>query len=351
MKKVKIGFVGCGFMGQMAHLPNFAQDQRCEIVALADVRTNLARMVADKYSVPRVYSDHLKLIEDPEVDAIVEVTPDDWHAQIALDALRAGKHVYTEKPMATTSRDAREMVRAANRHGGKLMVSYMKRFDPGVELAKRMLAEALLNGSLGSLTFARSHCFAGDWICNVGRPLHSDEAGPEPRQVNPAWLPQDLIGEYRRYLNVFCHNINLLRHLLGNPREAKFSSFHPKTKILLMEYPDYAAVVEAGSLSARAWDEVTEIYTTDGKMTISTPPPLLKNVPAKVQLYRAGSRQTIETPLPPWDWSFRRCAGHFIECILEDKTPLSSGEDSAIDIELVEDAFKKLTRVEYDHRL
>ncbi len=342
MKQLNIGFVGCGFMGQIAHMANFAADPRCRIVALADLRPKLAEMVARKYSIPRVYQNHERLLEDPEVEAVVEITQDDCHAPIAIDAMNAGKHVYTEKPLTTNLRDAQTVVRTAKRKGVKLMVSYMKRYDPGVEIAKNEIAKVLSDGSLGAVTLARSHGFGGNWICNVGKPITTDEPGPAVKRVNPSWLPEHLVKDYRTYLNVYCHNINLIRYLIGDPEKARFCSYHPGAKVLLMEYKDFPAIVDTGWLSAHFWDECTEVYLRDGRFRILTPPPLLKNVPAEVEIYRGGSLQTYTRPAAPWDWSFRRCAEHFVDCVLNDKPPVSSGEDSMVDIKIVEEAFRGL---------
>jgi predicted dehydrogenase len=344
METIDIGFVGCGFMGQLAHLANFAMDPRCRIVAIADYRPKLARMVADRYGIPRTYRTHTDLLEGEDIDAIVEITQDDQHAPVAIDAIELGKHVYTEKPISSNLEDARRMVRAAKRQGVKLQVSYMKRYDPGVELAKEHVAKAMEDGSLGQITYARSHGFGGNWICNIGKPITTDEPVPPVKPANPAWLPGNMIQSYRTYLNVYCHNINLVRHLVGNPGDASFSSYHEGAKLLLMDYPTFPAAIETGWLSASFWDERTEVYFRDGRITIDTPPPLLRNVPARIEIYRAGSTQTHLQPVCPSDWSFRRSAEHFVDCIINDQTPRSSGEDSILDVELVESAFRKLIK-------
>ncbi len=342
-RHVDIGFVGCGFMGQVAHLANFARDPRCSIVAIADYREDLARRVARRYSIPEVHRSHLDLLENSDVDAIVEITPDDVHVPVAVDAMKLGKHVYTEKPLSTNLADAEKAARTAEKHNVKLQVSYMKRYDPGVEIARRHLSRALDEGSMGQLTYVRSHGFGGDWICNVDRPITTDETPPPCDRANPKWLPDGLIEDYRTYLNVYCHNINLIRHFVGNPKSAEFASFRPRTKVLMMEYEDFPALVESGSLSASFWDESTEVYLTDGRVSVDTPPPLFRNATAKVDIYHAGDLQYSTKPRPRADWSFRRSARHFIDCILEDREPRSSGRDSVEDIRLVEEAYRALT--------
>jgi len=74
MNKVKIGFVGCGFMGQLAHLPNFIESEKCEVVALAEKRKSLRDKVAQKYHINKTYSTHQELANDKEIEAVVEIT-------------------------------------------------------------------------------------------------------------------------------------------------------------------------------------------------------------------------------------------------------------------------------------
>ena len=108
--KVKLGFVGCGFMGQCVHLPSFQRAKNAEIVAITDLRPRLAKTVADRWKIGKVYPSHQEMVEDEEIDAIVEITNKSTHAKTAINALKAGKHVFTEKPIATNAKDAREMV-------------------------------------------------------------------------------------------------------------------------------------------------------------------------------------------------------------------------------------------------
>ncbi|NIM45913.1 MAG: Gfo/Idh/MocA family oxidoreductase, partial [Nitrososphaeria archaeon] len=110
MEKVRLGFVGCGFMGQCVHLPSFRRVRNAEIVAITDLRPKLAKAVANEWKIGKVYPSHIEMVEDKEIDAVVEITNKFVHAPIAIDALKSGKHVFTEKPIATTSKDASAMV-------------------------------------------------------------------------------------------------------------------------------------------------------------------------------------------------------------------------------------------------
>ncbi|MCK4417839.1 MAG: Gfo/Idh/MocA family oxidoreductase [Candidatus Latescibacteria bacterium] len=344
MEKVKIGFVGCGYMGQLAHLPNFVNSEKCEVVALAEKREKLGKAVAEKYHISRLYASHRQLCEDEGIDAVVEITTDALHAPIALDCLNAGKHLFTEKPMATTLADANRMVESAEKNRVKLMVGYMKRYDPGVEKARQLVKEFISTGELGRVTFVRAHCFGGDWVCNIGKPITTDETSPEIQANIPDWLPQELTKEFLGFNNVYCHNINLLRFFLGEVKEVKTAELgksYPSGKVVVLDFGDFLGCLEVGGISSRWWDEETKIYFEQGWIELLTPPPLLRNVPAEVKVYKGGEIQQMLIPYSAWDWSFRRSAEHFLDCIITDQEPTSSGRDSRKDMKIVEEIFKK----------
>ena len=338
---VRLGFLGCGFMGQMVHLPNFLEARGCEVVALADARQELARQVAEKFHIGSVHSDHGALAEAADIDAVVSITPETANPRIACDLLEAGKHVFIEKPIATSSVIAREMAAAAERAGKILMVGYQKRFDPGVEEAREILSDLRHSGELGRITFVRVHCFGGDWVCGtLGRQIATDEPAPVTAASWPDWLPASERDSFYWYNNVYCHNLNLLRHLLGEPDRVHSAWLRGTSKLAILDYGTFPASMEAGSLAAYRWDEHLMVAFERGTLEIATPPPLLRNVPARVHLYRnAQSAESVE-PLAPHGWSFRREAEHFVDCVAKNRQPLSPAADAVADLALVEAIFR-----------
>ena len=101
---IGIGIIGAGMVGQMCHLANFVANPGCRVVALADLRPELAAAAAAKFGVQRVYRTHLEMLADSEVTAVVVVTRRRATGPIVLDALNSGRHVLSEKPMAYTRR-------------------------------------------------------------------------------------------------------------------------------------------------------------------------------------------------------------------------------------------------------
>ncbi|MFL7811791.1 MAG: Gfo/Idh/MocA family protein, partial [Anaerolineae bacterium] len=97
MSKIRIGYVGCGYMAQKVHIPNLSTIPECELVALAEVRQELGRKVQARYGIPRLYPDHEAMLADPDIEAIAVSAAFAVQGQIARDALQAGKHVFMEK--------------------------------------------------------------------------------------------------------------------------------------------------------------------------------------------------------------------------------------------------------------
>jgi predicted dehydrogenase len=340
---IRVGFVGAGFMGQGVDLPNFLARERCEVIALAEARPRLREAVAQRHQIPRTYASHRELAADPDVQAVAAITSEQLHREIVPDLLAAGKHVYIEKPIASRLEDAQAMVEQARRSGVILMVGYMKRYDPGVRWARDRIRNLMDSGELGPPTFARAHCFGGAWVCGYAPPLiRTDEPAPGAEPVAPAWLPEDLRPAFFTFNNVYCHNLNLLRFLLGDEVEVGPADRVGGVTAVLLRIGGVPVSLETGALDAHRWDEHAQVYFREGWVLVETPPPLLPNVPARVRVYRGKSARELDEPFPAWGWSFRLAAEHFLECIEQGREPDSSGADALRDLEIVEAVFRRI---------
>src|SRR5919204_1310148 len=131
MNRLRVGVIGCGMVAQAEHLQNLLQlSDRFEIASLADPSATVRDAMAARYSVASVHDDHLRLLDAGGVEAILVSSPAATHAQIAVDALDAGLHVFVEKPLCITLADADRVIDARDRAGKVVQVGYMKRFDP-----------------------------------------------------------------------------------------------------------------------------------------------------------------------------------------------------------------------------
>ena len=349
-RPITIGLIGAGMVGQLAHLANFTSLPGCRVAALADLRPDLAQAAASRFGVPKIYPSHRELLQDPEIEAVVVVTRRPATGPIVLDALAAGRHVLSEKPMAHTLAQGEKLVQAAERAGLTYAAGFMKRHDAGVQHAKLLLDEARADGRWGSLLTVRCHCHGGDFA--AGAQLEGTHVmTPEPRPdglelwpVAPDWLPAALADDYAWFLNVFVHDLNILRWLFGStPHVSAADLRRPNGRTVLLDFGDFPAVLDMAETSGPTWNEGVEATFERATLTIAFPPPLLRNVLATITLRHAGSTTTIHPPPSGWSWSFRRQAEAFVTDIRERRTPLADGRDSLEDLRLAE-AIWRLSR-------
>ncbi len=140
MGRVRWGVIGLGFFGEV-HAETLAAMPEIELAALCTRRAERLAELADRLNVPRRYTDYRQLLADPEVDALSVTTHVYDHCEITIEALRAGKHVLLEKPMAGSVAECDRILEAARSASGFFMVGHICRFDPRVVLAKRAIDE------------------------------------------------------------------------------------------------------------------------------------------------------------------------------------------------------------------
>lgn len=138
--QVRWGVIGLGWFGEV-HADNLAEMPDIDLAALCTRRPERLKEVADRLGVERRYTDYRDLLADPEIDVVSITTHIKDHRDIAIDALRSGKHVLLEKPMAPTVEDCEQIVEAADAADGFLMVGHICRFDSRVTMAKQAIEE------------------------------------------------------------------------------------------------------------------------------------------------------------------------------------------------------------------
>src|SRR5947209_4551185 len=120
MSKVRIGVVGAGDIGSRTYIPGTARlgrEGKLELAAVCDGVEERARRAADANGIPNVFTDYDRMLGSGVVDAVVNLTPMQAHAEVSLKAIAAGKHVYTEKPLATSMADADRIIEAGKKAG------------------------------------------------------------------------------------------------------------------------------------------------------------------------------------------------------------------------------------------
>ena len=177
-KKVRIGVIGTGGIANGAHLPGYSQiPDECEIFAMCDIIPDALEKTAAKYpNVTHIVSDYKALLAMPEIDGVSVCTPNFAHHQITMDALKAGKNVLCEKPIAMNAVQGAEMVAAARKSGKILQIGYNSRFQPSNQALKRYIDA----GELGDIYYARAQALRVRGIPGWGVFIDKEKQGGGP---------------------------------------------------------------------------------------------------------------------------------------------------------------------------
>lgn len=162
-----IGIIGCGKIAQTRHLPEYAARGDVRIAGVYDQNEKRAEAVAKIYGA-KCYRTYAELLAAPHIVAVSVCTANNSHAEITIDALRAGKHVLCEKPMALTLEDCREMVQTAEISGRRLLVGHNQRFLKTHKEARRLLADGVI-GRLITFETHFTHAGPESWSVDAGK--------------------------------------------------------------------------------------------------------------------------------------------------------------------------------------
>lgn len=147
MKQINWGFIGCGEVTEKKSGPAFNEVEGSQVVAVMSRSENKARSYAERHHIRKWYTDAQKLIDDPDVNAIYIATPPSSHATFAIMAMRAGKPVYIEKPLAASYNDCIRINRISEQTGVPCFVAYYRRYLPYFQKVK----EIIENGTIGKV--------------------------------------------------------------------------------------------------------------------------------------------------------------------------------------------------------
>jgi predicted dehydrogenase len=197
---VRVGIIGAGGIAR-SHARAYQRVPGVEIVAIADLLPERAEAMSREFNIPHVFTDHRKLLELDELDAVSVCTFNQAHRQPTVDALEAGKHVLVEKPLAFSLDDAVAMISAARRSGNILHTGFWQRWQPEIQAAKRMVD----SGALGDLYYAQM-IGGGRRRIPGGSFLRRDTAGAGP------------------IVDIGCYNLDTFLFLAGDPRPVSVSA-------------------------------------------------------------------------------------------------------------------------------
>jgi predicted dehydrogenase len=356
MPRIKIGVVGCGLIAQMMHLPHLRElADSYEMVALCDVSPAALQHEADRYHIPRVHSDYRDLLKE-DVEAIAVLSADS-HGQIIVDALRAGKHVFTEKPMCYTLREADEILTAHARAGTVCLVGYMKRYDPAVRYAAPLIRQL---PDLQAIQITVLHPSEANQTGHYDLRRFADV----PDEVAARLLRRqdrlifEAIGDFtpveRRVfagnlLSTLVHDINLLRGLSGEPSEVLFTDVWAEGGSLMtcLRYPSgMRATISLHYLQDLAHYEETVTYLgRSDRVRLVFPSPFFRNMPTEVVVEGMEDGRPFEKRVTAsMKEAFKEELVHFAECIQGGLAPDTPPAEARGDILLLHRIFHAIKR-------
>ena len=195
---IKWGFIGCGDVCEIKSGPAFYKTEGSSLLAVMRRDVAKAEDFARRHCVARWYSDAGQLIADPEVDAVYVATPPSSHAEYAISAMRAGKPVYVEKPMAASYKACKEMNRVSLETGVPLLVAYYRRSMPYFLQVKELIDNGAINKIISVHVRFRT-------------PAKQQDRDPQ----NHTWRIQPEIAGAGYFYDMACHSLNILDFLLG----------------------------------------------------------------------------------------------------------------------------------------
>jgi len=175
MEKLKVGIIGCGNIANGKHMPSIAKLENLEMTAFCDIIPERAEEAAKKYGTPdaKVYTDYRELLKDESINNVRVLTHNKAHAEISIAAMKAGKHVLCEKPMAANYADALEMYNVHKETGMILTIGYQHKYDFDVIYAKK---EAEKN-TFGEMYYAHANVMRRRGVPLQGVFLRKDGQG------------------------------------------------------------------------------------------------------------------------------------------------------------------------------
>jgi len=318
MPKVKFGIAGLGTVGSI-HLDNIVRYvDKAEVVALADVRVDLVKELAEKYKIKKVYSDYKELADDESIDAVIIALPNFLHYDAIKTFIESGKHVFCEKPMAITLEQANDIVKIVKESALKFQVGYQRRFDSAYAKAKRLIED----GKIGLPLLARSNT-----------------RDPEP----PVGWEKDPQKSGGIFLTTCTHDFDTLRWLLGAEvrkvyavgkflvyEDLKNLGFYDNVMVLLEFENGVIAEVDASVNCSYGYDVRTEIFGTKGAIRIE--------IDKATGILEFGKNGVVHD-YPKWFidrflHAYINEIREFVKAIINDKDPPVTVEDGRAAVEI-----------------
>ena len=308
MKKLGVAVIGTGFWGKN-HARVYKELASTELVAICDVNAEIAKSIADQFGV-KAYTTSTRMLKNEEIEAVSVCTWSTSLAKEALKALKAGKHVLVEKPMAANTRQAEKLLETAEKNDLHLTVGFLMRFIPGLQ----HIREAVENKKIGEL------------VCAAAK-----RVSQWPERVGDVGVVKDIA----------IHDIDVMRYIFnedpitvyaktGSMRHKKFEDY---AQIMLTYKDGKSAFIESNWLTP---------YKTR-TLTVTGSDAIMRLDYITQELWIEEPKETLQ-PRYPWQEPLKLELQHFADCILAKKKPLITAADGLKALQIAEAALQSSSK-------
>jgi len=349
-KQLRVGIVGCGEVAQIIHLPTLRNlADRFAVTAVCDISARVREGVGERWGIARRFADHRDLVACPDVDIVLVANPNAFHAEAALAAIAAGKHVLLEKPHCMTLAEADAMIAAEAKAGVIVQVGYMRRYAaPFTEAVARVRA-------MQDIRLARVHDVLGRNALIIGetsdviRPtdlgaadaaaLAAATSARVAEAIGPA--PQALQNAYMLLLGLSSHDLSAMRELLGVPKRVLYAASRGADGRALsaaFDYGDFVCNFESCVDQIARFDAHIEVYTPTEVLRVQYDTPYIRNMPGHLAITDVDANGHARTATSlAWRDAFQIEWEAFAASIAMGTRPKTSLDDARQDLMLFRD--------------
>jgi UDP-N-acetylglucosamine 3-dehydrogenase len=298
LKKLGVAVIGTGQWGKN-HARVYKELPQTELVAICDVNPERAKTMAAQYGV-KAFSDSTQMLKDKSIQAVNVCTWSTILAKEALKALKAGKHVLVEKPMATNTQQAQKLVQTAQENGLHLTVGFLMRFIPGLQ----SIRQSVENKKIGEL------------VCATAKRVSQ-------------W--PERIGDVGVVKDTAIHDIDVMRFISN---EDPISVYAKMGSMRIQKFEDYAQIMLTYKDGKSAFIESNWLtpYKTR-TLTVTGSDAIMRLDYITQDLWIEQQKESVQ-PRYPFQEPLKAELQHFVECIVEKKKPLVTGEDGVRALEV-----------------
>lgn len=346
MNKLKLALLGCGDVAQRDYLPEFHRlADRAQLVAVCGRTAERAHAVAGQYQIPHVYTDYRQMLAESDADAVINLTPIQLHHETTMAALAAGKHVYSEKPVAGMVAQAQQIKAQAEQHRLKLVCAPCVLLFPQVRYARQLMEQ----GEIGAIYSARGYGHMGvpPWSGYQSDPSPFFAKGGGPAMdmgVYPLHTITGLLGPVRRVTAMVTKVLDSFVVEDGPVAGKRVPVEADDNWQLILDFGGGRLVsLAANNVVLGTKAPVVEFHGLAGTIALD---PI--DVSSPVAVLRKGRGWQTVTPPFPVDNGAGRQAGpdhhlgieHLVDCIQQERQPLLSIDHALHVVEIIESAAK-----------